>query len=81
MASSAKFSVKKCLSALREWVFSLATGPEESKKGLAKHWQKWKKKHNPDLINTLSIEKPVTNKKVNRLPPLLAKEFCSAHSS
>ena len=34
----AKFSVKKGLSALREWVFCPATGPQESKEKLEKHW-------------------------------------------
>ena len=32
---------KKCLSALREWVFSPSTGPQESKDRLRKHWNCW----------------------------------------
>ena len=43
MVSGAKFSVKKVLVALREWVFSPATGPQESKNKLVKHWQYWEK--------------------------------------
>ena len=69
VVSSAKISVKEVLSVLREWVFSPATGPQESKERLEKHWQYWEK-HCADLINTLSIEGPVTNKKVNRRPPI-----------
>ena len=34
---------KKGLSALREWVFSPATGPQESKEELVKHWKYWEK--------------------------------------
>ena len=70
----------KGLWALREWVLSPATGPQKSRERLQKHWQCWEK-HNPDLINTLSIEGPVTNKKVKRRPPIHTKEFRSAHSS
>ena len=69
VVSSAKISVKKRLSVLREWVFSPATGPQESKERLEKHWQYWEK-HCPDLLNALSIEGSVTNKKVNRRPPI-----------
>ena len=32
---------KKGLSALREWVFSPSTGPQESKERLQKHWNYW----------------------------------------
>ena len=71
---------EKGLSALREWVFSPATGPQESKNKLVKHWQYWEK-NNPDLLNTLSIEGPVFSKKVKRRPPIHTKEFRSAHSS
>ena len=53
---------KKVLSALREWVFSLATGHQEIKNKLEKHWQYWQE-HSPDLLNTLSIERPVLSKK------------------
>ena len=70
----------KGLSALREWVFSPATGPQESKNRLEKHWQYWKN-YSPDLLNMLSIGGPVTNKKVKRRPPIHTKEFRSAHSS
>ena len=70
----------KVLSALREWVFYPTTGPQESKDKLEKHWQDWVK-HCSGLINTFSIEGPVTNKKVNRRSPIQTKEFRSAHSS
>ena len=62
---------KKALSALREWVF-VATGPQESKERLEKDQQYWEK-HSPDLLNTLFIEGPVTNKKVHRRPPIQTK--------
>ena len=68
------------LSALREWVFSPATGPHESKKKLVKPWQ-YREKYSPDLLNTLSIKGPVSSKKVKRRPPIQSKEFRSAHSS
>ena len=71
---------EKVLVALREWVFSPATGPQESKNKLVEHWKYWEK-HSPDLVNTLSIEGPVTSKKVKRRPPIHTKEFRSAHSS
>ena len=71
---------EKGLVALREWVFSPATGPQESKDKLVKHWQEWEK-HSPDLLNTLSIEGLVTSKKVKRRPPSQSKEFRSTHSS
>ena len=71
---------EKGLVALREWVFSSATGPQESKDKLVKHW-KYCEKHSPDLLNTLSVEGPVTSKKVKRRPPIHTKEFRSAHSS
>ena len=56
---------EKGLSALREWVFSPATGPQESKNKLVKHWQYWEK-NSPDFLSTVSIEGPLTNKKVKR---------------
>ena len=71
---------EKGLSGLREWVFSPATGPQESKNKLVKHCQYWEN-YSPDLLNTLSIEGPVTSKKVKRRPPIQSKEFRSAHSS
>ena len=71
---------EKGLSALREWVFSPARGPQESKNKLVKHWQYWEK-YSPDLLNTLSIEGPVTSKKVKRRPPIQTEEFRSTHSS
>ena len=71
---------EKGLVALRKWVFSPETRPQESKDKLVKHWQYWEK-HSPGLINTLSIEGPVTSKKVKRRPPIHRKEFRSAHSS
>ena len=71
---------KKFLSALSDWLFSPATGAQEIKNSLEKHWQTWEK-HSPDLLNTLSIEGPATIKKVNRRPPIQTKEFRSAHSS
>ena len=71
---------EKGLSALREWVFSPATGPQGSKNRLEKQWQYWEK-YSPDLLNTLTIEGPVTSKKVKRRPPIHTKEFRAAHSS
>ena len=71
---------KKGLVALREWVFSPATGPRESENRLEKHWHYWGK-YSPDLLNTLSIKGPVTNKKVKRRPLIQTKDFRSAHSS
>ena len=71
---------EKDLSALREWVFSPATGPQESKSKLVKYWQYWER-HSPDFLNALSIEGPATSKKVKRRPPIHTKEFRSAHSS
>ena len=71
---------EKGLSALREWVFSPAIGPEESKERLEKHWIYWEKPSS-NLLNTLSIEGPVTIKKANRRPPIRTKEVRSTHSS
>ena len=71
---------EKGLVALREWVSSPATGPQESKNKLVQHWQYWEK-HSPDLLSTLSIEGPITNKQVKRRPPIHTKEFRAAHSS
>ena len=71
---------KKVLSAIREWVFSPATGPQESKNKLEKHWQYWEE-HSPDMLNTVSFEGLVLSKKVKRRPLNQSKEFRSAHSS
>ena len=71
---------EKGLVALREWVFSPSTGPQESKDKLVKHWQNWEK-HSPGLLNALSIEGLVASKKVKRRPPIHTKEFRAAHSS
>ena len=71
---------KKGLSSLREWVFSPATGHQESENRLEKHWKYWEN-CSPDLSNTLSIEGPVTSKKVKQRPPIHTKEFRSSHSS
>ena len=49
-----EFFREKGLSALREWVFSPASGPKESKDKLGKHWQYWEK-YSPDLLNTLAV--------------------------
>ena len=68
------------LVALRKWVFSPATGPQESKNKLVKHWQYWEK-YSPGLLNTLSIEGPITSKKVKRRPPIHTKEYRAAHSA
>ena len=80
MVSGARFLVKKGLTALREWVFSPATGPQQRKEGLEKHWQYWEN-YSSDLLNMLSFKGPVTNKNVNRRPLIQAKQFSSAHSS
>ena len=71
---------EKGLVALRKWVFCPATGPQESKNKLVKHWEN-SEKYSPDLLNALSIEGPVTSKKVKRRPPIQTKEFRSAHSA
>ena len=71
---------EKGLVALRKWVFSPATGPQESKRKLVGHWKYWEK-HSPGLLDTLFIEGPVTSKKVKRRPPIQTKEFRSAHSA
>ena len=71
---------EKVLVALCEWVFSPTTGTQENKEGLEKPWQYWEK-YSPDLLNTLSVEGPVTNKNVKRRPLIRTKEFRSAHSS
>ena len=75
-----EISLEKGLSALREWVFSPATGPQESKSKLVNHWQFWET-YSPDLLSTLSIEAPITSKKAKRRPPIQSKEFRSPHSS
>ena len=67
-----EISRKQGLSELRDWVFSPATGPQESKERLEKLWQYWEK-HSPNFLNTLSIEGPATNKKVNNF----TNNFCS----
>ena len=71
---------EKGLVALRELVFSPPTGPHESKNKLVKHCKYWEK-YSLDLLNRLSIEGPVTNKKVKRRPPIHTKEFRAAHFS
>ena len=71
---------KEGFSGLRDCVFFPATGPQQSKEKLEKLWQNWEK-HSRNLLNTLSVEGPVTNKKVNRRPPIQTKEFLLAHSS
>ena len=70
---------KRGLSTLREWVLSPATGPQESKNRLEKHWQYWEK-HSPDLLMTFFIEGLVTSRKIIRRPPIHTKEFRSANS-
>ena len=79
VVSGAKFFVKKSLSALREWVFPPATGLQENEERIQKHWKHWGQ-HNLDFQNTLFIDGPVSNKKVNRLSPLQTKKFRSTHS-
>ena len=74
-----EFFREKGLVALRKWVFSPATGPQESESKLVKHWQYWEK-YSPGLLNMLSIEGPVTSKKVKRRPPIQTKDFRSALS-
>ena len=66
---------KKCLSALREWVFSPSTGPHESKDRLQKHWNYWEQ-HSPNLLSSLHIEQAVPRKiKCNRVPPVQSSEL------
>ena len=71
---------KNGLSALSEWVLSPATGPQESKDSLEKHWQYWEKR-SPELLNTVFIEGLITSKNAKRHSPIHTKEFRSAHSS
>ena len=75
-----EISREKGLCALREWVFSPATGPQKSRNKLVKHWQNWEK-YSPDLLSTLPFEGFFTNEKVKRRPPIHTKEFRAAHSS
>ena len=49
---------KKCLSALREWVFSPSTGLQESKDKLHQRWNYWEQ-HFKKLLSPLHIEKEV----------------------
>ena len=63
------FSRKKVLSAIREWVFSPTTVPQESRDRLQKHCNYWEQ-HSPILILSLHFEKDVPRKvKSNRVPP------------
>ena len=55
MVNGAKIFVKNGSLALRERVFSAATGPRENQEKLQKHWMFWES-HFPLLLNTLSIE-------------------------
>ena len=67
----------KGLSALREWVFSPPTGPQESKEKLQKHWNYWEQ-HSPHFLSSLHIEQAVPRKiKSNRVPPLQSSELRS----
>ena len=60
---------KKGPSALREWVFSPSTGPQESKEKLQKHSNYWDQ-HSPRSLLSLHIEQAVPRKiKSNRVPP------------
>ena len=68
VVSGAKFSVKKGLSALREWMFSPSIGLQESKHKLQKHWNFWKH-HSPKLLLSLHVENEIPRKiKSNRVP-------------
>ena len=70
---------KKGLSALREWVFSPSTGPQESKDKLKKHWKYWKL-HSPNFLSSLQIEKEVPRKiKRNRVSPVQSSELRYTH--
>ena len=66
---------KKGLTAIREWVFSPPTGPQESREMLQKHWKYWEQ-HSPNLLSSLHIEQAVPRKiKSNRVPPLQSSEL------
>ena len=54
--------------------------PSVSKEKLENYWKFWEE-HSPGLLNTSSIEGPVTNKKINRRPLVQTKGFRSADSS
>ena len=63
------------LSALREWVFSRSTGPQESKDKLQRHWNYWEQ-HSPNLLSSLDIEQAVPRKiKRNRVAPVQSSEL------
>ena len=65
----------KGLSALREWVFSPPTGPQEGKEKLQRHWFYWEQ-HSSHLLSSLHIEKAVPLKiKSNRVPPLQSSDL------
>ena len=58
----------KSLPALRDWVCSPSTGPQESKEKLPKHWKYWEQQC-PSLLLFLHIEEEVPRKvKSNRVP-------------
>ena len=66
---------EKGLSALREWVLSPSTGPQEIKVKLQKHWNYWEQ-HSLNLLSSLHIEKLVPRKiKSNRVPPVQSSEL------
>ena len=65
---------EKCLSALREWVISPATGPQESKNKLVEHWQYWKK-YSPDFFPVSTIKEEYFNEKMSSLVGLKIKLF------
>ena len=55
MVNGAKILVKNGPLAVRERVFSAATGPKENREKLQNHWIFWES-HFRHLLNTLSIE-------------------------
>ena len=66
---------KKGLLALREWVFSPPTGPQESKETLQKQWKYWEQR-SPQILSSLHIEQAVPRKiKSNRVPPIQSSEL------
>ena len=66
---------KKSLPALREWVLSPSTDPQESKAELRKHWKYWEQ-HSPHLSSSLYIEKAVPRKiRSMCVPPVQSTEL------
>ena len=80
LISDSKFFLQKVSSALWDWAIFFETAPQKSGGKLQKHC-KYSEQLSPNLLNTLSIEGPGTNRKVYRRPSLETMDFPSTHSS